>query len=67
MFNSLKYKYSNGPLEGLNNKIKVIKRVSYGYGNFDNFRLRILFVLRSFTFNGDYKDKNILTQRLTVA
>lgn len=63
MLNSLKYKYSNGPLEGLNNKIKVIKRVSYGYGNFDNFRLRILFVLRSFTFNDDYKSKNILTQR----
>lgn len=22
---------SNGPLEGINNKIKVIKRISYGY------------------------------------
>jgi transposase len=25
----------------LNNKIKVIKRISFGYRNFDHFRLRI--------------------------
>ncbi|WP_137617395.1 transposase, partial [Lactiplantibacillus nangangensis] len=35
------YKYSNGPMEGINNKIKVIKRVSYGFGCFSSFRLRI--------------------------
>lgn len=28
MINSVKYEYSNGPLEGVNNKIKLIKRVS---------------------------------------
>ena len=28
MVNSVKYEYSNGPLEGVNNKIKLIKRVS---------------------------------------
>lgn len=28
MINSFKYEYSNGPLEGVNNKIKLIKRVS---------------------------------------
>ncbi|SMS15319.1 ISL3 family transposase [Levilactobacillus zymae] len=39
--NALKYNYSNGPLEGQNNKIKVLKRVAYGFGNFQNFRLRI--------------------------
>ncbi|WP_191980415.1 transposase, partial [Levilactobacillus paucivorans] len=39
--NALAYGYSNGPLEGINNKIKVIKRVSYGFGRFQNFRLRI--------------------------
>lgn len=39
--NALKYEYSNGPLEGTNNKLKVLKRVAYGFGCFVNFRLRI--------------------------
>ncbi len=33
---------TNGPAEGTNNKIKVIKRMAYGFRNFTNFRLRIL-------------------------
>jgi transposase len=36
------WRYTNGFTEGKNNKIKLIKRQGYGYGNFDNFRLRIL-------------------------
>lgn len=41
--NTFKYKYlTNGRIEGLNNKIKVIKRITYGYRNFQNFRTRIL-------------------------
>ena len=48
MVNSVKYEYSNGPLEGFNNKIKLVKRVSYGYNSFDNFRLRILIMSRLF-------------------
>ncbi|MDO4813684.1 MAG: transposase [Gemella sp.] len=48
MINSIKYPYSNGILEGINNKIKIIKRVSYGYASFYNFRLRILIVFRLF-------------------
>lgn len=39
--NALKYNYSNGPMEGTNNKIKVLKRVAYGFKSFRNFRLRI--------------------------
>jgi len=39
--NSLKYDYSNGPLEGINNKIKVIKRIAFGYRSFLNLRRRI--------------------------
>lgn len=35
---------TNGPLEGLNNKIKVLKRRGYGYRNFDFFRLLLLFI-----------------------
>ena len=27
MINSVKYEYSNGPLEGFNNKIKLVKEV----------------------------------------
>ena len=34
--------YSNGITEGLNTKIKTLKRVSFGFRNFQNFRLRIL-------------------------
>lgn len=40
-------KLSNGFTEGLNNKIKVIKRVGFGYKNFDFFRLRLLYILKN--------------------
>ena len=40
--NSWKYQKSNSLCEGLNNKIKVLKRVSFGLHNFDTFRKRIL-------------------------
>lgn len=33
---------SNGPLEGINNKVKLIKRTSFGYRNYDHLRNRIL-------------------------
>ncbi len=36
------YSYSNKALEGSINKIKVIRRVAYGYRNFQKFRCRIL-------------------------
>jgi transposase len=41
---SLKKQYSNGKLEAMNNHIKVLKRIAYGYRNFENFRRRILIV-----------------------
>ena len=40
--NSFYTNYSNGITEGLNTKIKTLKRVSFGFRNFYNFRLRIL-------------------------
>ena len=40
--NSLKYTLSNGPVEGINNKIKNLKRSGYGYRNFRNLRYRVL-------------------------
>ena len=51
MLNAVKYKYSNGSLEGFNNKIKLLKRVSYGYSSFNNLRLRILIMSRLFVLN----------------
>ena len=40
--NAVKYGYTNGLVEGFNNKIKAIKRVAFGYRSFYNFRNRIL-------------------------
>lgn len=42
ILNAFKYKYTNGPTEGFNNKIKVLKRISYGMRNFNRFRTRII-------------------------
>ena len=33
---------TNGAVEGINNKLKLIKRSGYGFGNFENFKLRCL-------------------------
>ena len=33
---------TNGVIEGLNNKIKSIKRTAFGYSNFSNFKKRVL-------------------------
>jgi transposase len=33
---------SNGPTEALNNLIKRIKRIGYGFTNFENYRIRAL-------------------------
>jgi hypothetical protein len=47
IINRFKTLFSNGPVEGTNNKIKVIKRTAYGFRNFENFRLRILVSLKN--------------------
>ena len=33
---------TNGVVEGINNKLKLIKRSAYGFRNFENFRNRVL-------------------------
>ena len=43
ILNSMDVPWTNGYVEGCNNKTKVLKRVSYGMRNFNNFRKRILF------------------------
>jgi len=45
--NSLNVPYSNGATEGFNNKIKVLKRVSFGMRSFKNFKARILLLNRA--------------------
>lgn len=40
--NSFKLNLSNGPVEGKNNLIKTLKRISFGFKNLNNFRARIL-------------------------
>lgn len=42
ILNYFQYPYTNGFVEGKNNRIKVIKRIAYGYRNNQNFRQRIL-------------------------
>jgi len=42
--NAVEQPYSNGFIEAVNNKIKVIKRTAYGYRSFYNLRNRVLIV-----------------------
>ncbi len=42
--NSMTTNYTNGCLEGINNIVKCIKRIAFGYRSFKNFRKRILIV-----------------------
>lgn len=42
--NGWKHGQTSGPCEGINNKIKVHKRISYGVHNFENFRKRLLLI-----------------------
>ena len=49
-------RYSNGFTEGTNNKIKVIKRVGFGYKSFKLLRVRILYIFNK-TISGGTKKK----------
>lgn len=42
---SFDHPYTNGYTEGVNNKIKVIKRISFGVRDFERFRNRILYAM----------------------
>ena len=48
--NTFETSYSNGPLECMNNHIKVIKRNAYGMRSFYNFKLRIAICLKKSVF-----------------
>lgn len=53
--NALELPYSNGPLECLNNHIKVLKRNAYGFRNFYNFKLRISLCFGTILFQENRK------------
>ena len=55
-----------GPLEGINNKIKVIKRISYGYRSFCNFRGKILLAFSLFSSNTNKKPRYFKKERLAI-
>ena len=57
---------SNGPLEGINNKIKVIKHISYGYRSFCNFRGKFLLVFSLFSSNSDKKPRYSKKERQAI-
>ena len=44
VINSIKYNFNNGVIEGINNKIKALKRTAFGYRSFYNFRKRIFLI-----------------------
>lgn len=52
--NAVKSNFSNGPLEGVITKIKLIKRISYGYRNFYNLKRRIILCM----YNLQYIEKD---------
>jgi len=51
ILNSFDCPYTNGFIEGVNNKIKVLKRNAYGYCNFTCLRNRILHMFHHSTQN----------------
>ena len=46
--NTLEQPYSNGVMERNNNTCKLIKRVAFGYRNFNNFKAKILIITNIF-------------------
>ncbi len=42
ILNYVHERLTSGVVEGLNNKLKLIKRRAFGYRNFTHFRLRVL-------------------------
>ncbi|MGO4864669.1 transposase [Ligilactobacillus ruminis] len=44
VLNSVEYDFSNGPVEGINRRIKSLKCSCFGFRNLDNFRKRIALI-----------------------
>ena len=48
--NYFENRITNGLTEGMNTKIKLIKRKSYGFANFEYLRLKLLACFNSYNF-----------------
>lgn len=48
ILNYFKGKWSNGMVEGINNRIKMMKRRAFGYNDFNSFRTRVLIEFLAF-------------------
>jgi transposase len=46
---AFKYNYNNGVIEGINNLIKCIKRIAFGYKSFYHFKTRIMLIAGIYT------------------
>ncbi|WP_423789898.1 transposase [Liquorilactobacillus nagelii] len=44
--NSCGSSLSNGPIKGINRKIKALKRICYGFKNMNHFYARILLIVK---------------------
>ena len=44
IINSFQYDFNNGVIEGINNLIKCIKRIAFGYRSFYHFKARIMLI-----------------------
>ena len=49
ILNSFEYPYTNGYIEGCNNRIKVLKRISFGMPRFVRFRRRIMHIMLNYS------------------
>lgn len=51
IINSLQYDFNNGVIEGVNNLIKCIKRIAFGYRSFYHFKIRIMIIAGIYKYN----------------
>ncbi|GAB7569003.1 ISL3 family transposase [Gemella massiliensis] len=65
--NALRYNLSNGPIEGIINKVKNIKRTSYGYRNFFSLKARVLIIFNLGYSNTDRINKDVIDYSINIA
>lgn len=51
IINSFKFNLNNGIIEGVNNLIKCIKRIAFGYRSFYHFKTRIMLITGIYKYN----------------
>ncbi|MGL4374713.1 MAG: transposase [Turicibacter sp.] len=59
--NMMRSNYTNGILEEIKNKIKVIKRIAFSYKSFYHFKARILIIQTQSILNKKHKKRHPLT------